>query len=61
MRDAVPAAREIGRLVNTHSNGDHCNGNELVAGAEIIASAAGAPTFLTMERMRWSPAMAWLL
>lgn len=38
MRDAVPAARDIGRLVNTHSNGDHCNGNELVAGAEIIAS-----------------------
>ena len=42
MRDAVPAAREIGRLVNTHSNGDHCNGNELLAGAEIIASAACA-------------------
>jgi glyoxylase-like metal-dependent hydrolase (beta-lactamase superfamily II) len=42
MRASVPAARDIGRLVNTHSNGDHCNGNELVAGAEIIASAACA-------------------
>ena len=42
MRNAVPAARDIGRLVNTHSNGDHCNGNELVHGAEIIASAACA-------------------
>jgi len=42
MRANVPAARAIGRLVNTHSNGDHCNGNELVAGAEIIASAACA-------------------
>jgi len=43
MRDAAPAAtREIDILVNTHSNGDHCNGNELVEGAEIIASAACA-------------------
>ena len=29
-------------VVNTHANGDHCYGNELVAGAEIIASAAAA-------------------
>lgn len=42
MRSAVPAARSIGQLVNTHSNGDHCNGNELVHGAEIVASAACA-------------------
>jgi len=42
MRAAVPAAARIGTLVNTHSNGDHCNGNELVAGAEIVASAATA-------------------
>jgi glyoxylase-like metal-dependent hydrolase (beta-lactamase superfamily II) len=43
MRDAEPGATErIGTLVNTHSNGDHCNGNELVAGAEIIASVAAA-------------------
>ena len=41
MRDAEPNA-DIGTLVNTHSNGDHCNGNELVANAEIIASAAAA-------------------
>lgn len=26
----------IGRLVNTHHNGDHCWGNQLVEGAEII-------------------------
>ena len=32
----------IGTLVNTHANGDHCYGNELVHGAEIIASAATA-------------------
>jgi len=41
MRRAEPrAARRIDRLVNTHANGDHCNGNQLVAEAEIIASAA---------------------
>ena len=42
MRDAAPAARSIGTLVNTHANGDHCHGNELVTGAEIIASTASA-------------------
>jgi cyclase len=42
MRHAEPAAARIDTLVNTHSNGDHCNGNELVAGSEIIASAAAA-------------------
>ena len=43
MRDAEPAAtRKFDRLVNTHANPDHCNGNELVAEAEIIASAAAA-------------------
>jgi cyclase len=41
MRRAEPhAASRIGTLVNTHSNGDHCFGNELVSGAEIIASRA---------------------
>jgi glyoxylase-like metal-dependent hydrolase (beta-lactamase superfamily II) len=43
MRAAAPrAAKTIGTLVNTHHNGDHCYGNELVAGAEIIASAHAA-------------------
>ena len=43
MRAAEPkATRSFDRLVNTHSNGDHCNGNELLAGAEIIASKACA-------------------
>ena len=32
----------IGTLVNTHANGDHCYGNELLADAEIIASTAAA-------------------
>ena len=38
MRDAVPAAERIGTLVNTHANGDHCYGNELLRGARIVAS-----------------------
>lgn len=36
--DAAP----IATLVNTHANGDHCYGNELVTGAEIVASDATA-------------------
>lgn len=35
-------ARPIRTLVNTHANGDHCFGNELVVGAEVIASEASA-------------------
>ncbi len=43
MRRAEPkAAARIGALVNTHSNGDHCFGNQLVTGAEIISSKACA-------------------
>jgi glyoxylase-like metal-dependent hydrolase (beta-lactamase superfamily II) len=32
----------IDTVVNTHSNGDHCYGNQLVESAEIVASAATA-------------------
>ncbi|MGH8986439.1 MAG: MBL fold metallo-hydrolase [Acidimicrobiia bacterium] len=42
MRAATPAAASVDTLVNTHANGDHCFGNELVAGARIVASSAGA-------------------
>lgn len=38
MRTAVPAAARIDTLVNTHANGDHCYGNQLVGGARIVAS-----------------------
>lgn len=41
MRGAVRTA-PIGTVINTHANGDHCYGNELIGGAEIIASAAAA-------------------
>ena len=32
----------IATVVNTHANGDHCYGNQLVTGAEIVASSATA-------------------
>ncbi len=45
MLDAMSAhtrSAPIATLVNTHANGDHCYGNQLVDQAEIIASAAAA-------------------
>jgi len=45
MRDAVPAARHIRKLINTHANGDHTFGNQLVEGAEIIACRACAEEY----------------
>jgi len=46
MRRAVPAAAHIDMVVNTHANGDHCFGNELVADARIIASRRTAEEIL---------------
>ncbi len=62
MRKSIPAASHIDMVVNTHANGDHCWGNELVAGAQIIASARTAeemttaisPTILAMSLKRAS-------
>jgi glyoxylase-like metal-dependent hydrolase (beta-lactamase superfamily II) len=42
MRRRTPAAENIATVVNTHANGDHCWGNQLVAGAEIVASRRAA-------------------
>ena len=38
MRRSVPAAARIGMLFNTHGNGDHTFGNQLVKNARIIAT-----------------------
>jgi cyclase len=52
MRRRTHAAENIETVVNTHANGDHCWGNQLVAGAEIVASRRAA------EEMRdLSPAL----
>ena len=42
MRRRTPDASNIETVVNTHANGDHCWGNQLVGGAEIIASRRAA-------------------
>jgi cyclase len=42
MRRAAPAAAQIDTLVNTHANGDHTYGNQLVGDARIVASARAA-------------------
>ena len=63
MRAAERAAADIGTLVNTHANGDHCNGNELLAGAEIISSEATAAELANdsperlAEMMRQAPTL----
>ena len=53
MRRSIPAAAQIDMLVNTHANGDHCYGNQLVGNARIIASARTAEEMLETppERM----------
>ena len=48
MRRSLPAAAQIDMLVNTHANGDHCYGNQLVSEARIIASVRTAEEMLEM-------------
>ncbi|HWN67456.1 MAG TPA: MBL fold metallo-hydrolase, partial [Haliangium sp.] len=63
MRRATRAAEHIDVVVNTHANGDHCWGNQLVPGARIVASRAGAaemadvPPQMLAHMMRAAPAM----
>lgn len=45
MSDATRPA-PIATVVNTHANGDHCYGNQLVRHAEIVASTATAKEML---------------
>src|SRR5437899_11917193 len=46
MRDAVPAAARFEALVNTHANGDHWFGNQLVPTSRIIATQRCAEEML---------------
>ncbi len=47
MRKSIPGAAHIDMVVNTHANGDHCWGNELVADAQIFASTSTAEEMTT--------------
>ncbi len=49
LRATTRAADFIDVLVNTHANGDHTFGNQLIAGAEIIASKASAEEMAEMS------------
>jgi cyclase len=55
MRAVTPAARGIDVLVNTHADPDHTFGNQLIEGAQIIATAAAAADMvvnLTPDQVR---------
>jgi glyoxylase-like metal-dependent hydrolase (beta-lactamase superfamily II) len=49
MRRVEPAAARIRTVVNTHANGDHCWGNQLVGAAEIVSSRAAAEEMLELR------------
>ncbi len=48
MRKATSAAEHITTVVNTHANGDHCYGNALLGGSEIIATTRCAEEMLQL-------------
>lgn len=48
MRAVTLDAEKIDTLVNTHSNGDHCYGNQLAEGAEIVTSRVCAEEMALM-------------
>jgi glyoxylase-like metal-dependent hydrolase (beta-lactamase superfamily II) len=66
MRKSIPAAAHIDMVVNTHANGDHCYGNQLVADAQIIASQQTAeemsavPPQMMAGLLRLAPALGQL-
>ncbi len=49
---APSAGAPIKRLVNTHGDPDHCWGNQLLMGAEIIATRAGAADMMREDPRR---------
>jgi cyclase len=57
LRKAEPSAERIGIVVNTHANGDHCFGNQLLRGAEIIASTACAEEMVELPPSRLAQLM----
>ncbi len=58
MRRASAAATDIDTVVNTHANGDHCWGNQLVAGAEIVATRRAAEEMHELPPQKMAKLMA---
>ena len=54
MRASIPASEKIGILVNTHADGDHTFGNQLVSDARIIATEGTAKDFDRITPEAWS-------
>ncbi len=54
MRRSIPAAASIDMVVNTHADGDHCYGNQLVAGSQIIASARTAEEMIELPPQQFA-------
>ena len=59
MRASIPAAANIGRLVNTHSNIDHTLGNQVMAGVEIIAATETAKAIAEFDPAALADVAAW--
>ena len=57
LRKVSPAAERIGTVVNTHANGDHCFGNALLRGTEIVASRASAEEMVELPPSRLADLM----
>ena len=49
MRRRVKAADRIATVVNTHADGDHCWGNQLLVEADIVSSRAAAEEMLALR------------
>jgi glyoxylase-like metal-dependent hydrolase (beta-lactamase superfamily II) len=49
LRRVSDAAFDIGVVVNTHANGDHCWGNQALPGATIVSSRATAEEMLSLS------------
>jgi glyoxylase-like metal-dependent hydrolase (beta-lactamase superfamily II) len=58
MRDVTPAAQQIDMVINTHANGDHCYGNQLVQGAKIVASLRTAEEMAALPPQAMAGLMA---
>lgn len=53
MRASIPATEKIDILVNTHADGDHTFGNQLVEGARIIGSQGTVDEFSVIQPSVW--------